>query len=140
MAVWRFRFGYSGKLPTLVKILTMKRFANLLTIAFLLSVSINTSLFAAPPAPSSDVEISINGSTTRTQLAQYTAELGSLGITLNVVDATFNSANQVMTIKFELKWSATDTDVVKFESDNVRAYGDIWIIHNSTTSCVGHCK
>lgn len=118
----------------------MKRFVKLLSLAFVISFSIHTTAHAAPPVSSDDVEIAINGSTTRTQLAQYTAELASLGITLNVVNATFNSANQVMTISFEIKWSATDTDMAKFQSDNVRAYGDIWIIHNSTTSCVGHCK
>lgn len=138
--VGRFCFAYSKNLSTLVKIFTMNRYLKLLSIVFLISLTVNMPLNGAGTATSADIEIAINAATTRTQLSEYTDQLKSMGITLNIVKATFNSANQVMTIAFELKWSDTDTDVVKFESDNVRGYGDIWIIHNATTSCVGHCK
>lgn len=115
----------------------MKQFFTLLSLMIIIG---STGQLNAQAAASGDIEYLINGSTTRAELVQITQELAAKGVTLNVKTATFNSANQVMTISLEVYWKTGATEKGVYESENVRETGDIWIIKTETTNCLGDCK
>jgi len=115
----------------------MKQFFSLLTVVVLISISAQMS--AQTITPSGDVEVLINTLTTRHDLDKYAADLKSVGIKLTIVEATYNSANGVRSITFEVKWNETTAPDI-YHTDDVRAAGDIWIIKTATTQCVGDCK
>jgi hypothetical protein len=116
----------------------MKRIAILL--AFVSIIISTHAIHAQVVSPSGDIEVLITSSTTRSNLVQFTQELQAQGFTLKVNTATFNSANQVMTLSFEVIQTENSELIGKFESMDMRNAGDVWIIINDSLTCVGDCK